>query len=69
MEAQAFNMTRTAAAATTKVFVGEWATQPSSPTPTMAGALGDAAWMCCLERNADVVMMHCYAPLFVNVAT
>ena len=34
----------------------------------MAGALGDAAWMCCLERNADIVMMHCYAPLFVNVS-
>ena len=34
----------------------------------MAGALGDAAWMCCLERNADVVVMHCYAPLLVNVS-
>ena len=34
----------------------------------MAGALGDAAWMCSLERNADVVVMHCYAPLFVNVS-
>jgi alpha-N-arabinofuranosidase len=34
----------------------------------MAGALGDAAWMCCLERNSDIVMMHCYAPLFVNVS-
>jgi alpha-N-arabinofuranosidase len=34
----------------------------------MAGALGDAAWMCCMERNADVVLMHCYAPLFVNVS-
>ena len=51
-----------------KVFVGEWATQPSSPTPTMAGALGDAAWMCCMERNSDIVVMHCYAPLFVNVS-
>jgi alpha-N-arabinofuranosidase len=34
----------------------------------MAGALGDAAWMCCMERNADIVLMHCYAPLFVNVS-
>jgi alpha-N-arabinofuranosidase len=34
----------------------------------MAGALGDAAWMCCLERNADIVLIHCYAPLFVNVS-
>jgi alpha-N-arabinofuranosidase len=50
-----------------KVFVGEWATRVGSPTPNMAGALGDAAWMCCMERNADIVLMHCYAPLFVNV--
>ncbi|HEX7652395.1 MAG TPA: alpha-L-arabinofuranosidase C-terminal domain-containing protein, partial [Verrucomicrobiae bacterium] len=39
-----------------------------SPTPNMAGALGDAAWMCSMERNADIVLMHCYAPLFVNVS-
>jgi alpha-N-arabinofuranosidase len=52
----------------TKIFVGEWATRVGSPTPNMAGALGDAAWMCCLERNADIVLMHCYAPLLVNVS-
>ena len=51
-----------------KVFVGEWATRIGSPTPNMAGALGDAAWMCGLERNADVVLMECFAPLFVNVS-
>ena len=33
----------------------------------MQAALGDAAWMTGLERNADLVMMHCYAPLLVNV--
>src|SRR5262249_30377920 len=33
----------------------------------MAYVLGDAAWLTGLERNADVVMMNCYAPLFVNV--
>ena len=52
----------------TKVFVGEWATRVGSPTPNMAGALGDAAWMCCMERNSDLVLMHSYAPLFVNVS-
>ena len=52
----------------TKVFVGEWATRVGSPTPNMSGALGDAAWMCCLERNSDLVLMHAYAPLFVNVS-
>ena len=52
----------------TKVFVGEWATRVGSPTPNMAAALGDAAWMCCMERNADLVLMHSYAPLLVNVS-
>jgi alpha-N-arabinofuranosidase len=51
-----------------KVFVGEWATRVGSPTPNMAGALGDAGWMCCMERNSDLVVMESYAPLFVNVS-
>ena len=53
----------------TKVFVGEWATNNPrvGDTPMMAFALGDAAWLTGLERNADVVRMNCYAPLFVNV--
>jgi len=53
----------------TKVFVGEWATNNPrvGDTPMMAFALGDAAWLTGLERNADVVLMNCYAPLFVNV--
>ena len=51
-----------------KVFVGEWATRVGAPTPNMAGALGDAAWMCCMERNADLVQMESYAPLLVNVS-
>jgi len=33
----------------------------------MEAAITDAANMAGLERNADLVMMHCYAPLFVNV--
>jgi alpha-N-arabinofuranosidase len=52
----------------TKIFCGEWATRVGSPTPNMAGALGDAAWMTGMERNADIVVMSCYAPLFVNVS-
>ena len=51
-----------------KVFCGEWATRVGSPTPNMAGALGDAAWMTGMERNSDIVLMHCYAPLLVNVS-
>jgi alpha-N-arabinofuranosidase len=53
----------------TKIFLGEWATNNPriGDTPMMAFALGDAAWLTGLERNADVVNMNCYAPLFVNV--
>ncbi len=51
-----------------KIFCGEWATRVGSPTPNMAGALGDAAWMTGMERNSDIVLMSCYAPLFVNVS-
>ncbi len=68
MEGQSFMYDTRDRSKPTKIFVGEWATRVGSPTPNMAGALGDAAWMCCLERNADIVMMHCYAPLFVNVS-
>jgi alpha-N-arabinofuranosidase len=68
MESQSFMYDARDRAAKTKIFVGEWATRVGSPTPNMAGALGDAAWMCGLERNADIVLMHCYAPLFVNVS-
>ena len=50
-----------------KIFVGEWASTEGNPTPTLKAALGDAAWLTGLERNADVVVMECYAPLFVNV--
>ena len=50
-----------------KIFVGEWAATEGSPTPTLKAALGDAAWLTGIERNADIVIMECYAPLFVNV--
>ncbi|MGA8309255.1 MAG: alpha-L-arabinofuranosidase C-terminal domain-containing protein [Terriglobales bacterium] len=50
-----------------KIFVGEWATREGSPTPNFNAALGDAAWMTGMERNSDIIIMSCYAPLFVNV--
>ena len=68
MESQSFMYDQRSRTSPSKIFVGEWATRVGSPTPNMAGALGDAAWMCCMERNADIVLMHCYAPLFVNVS-
>lgn len=63
-----------------QIFVGEWAAHEDArirpwnkaarlqpPTPNMKVALGDAAWMAAMERNADLVVMQCYAPLLVNV--
>lgn len=63
-----------------EIFVGEWASYEDArippwtpaahrmpPTADFQCALGDAAWMAAMERNADLVVMNCYAPLFVNV--
>ena len=68
MELHALDYDKYARTNATKIFVGEWATRVGSPTPNMAGALGDAAWMTGMERNSDVVLLHSYAPLFVNVS-
>jgi alpha-N-arabinofuranosidase len=67
MEAHAHDYDKYARTNHTKIFCGEWATRVGSPTPNMAGALGDAAWMTGMERNSDIVLLSCYAPLFVNV--
>lgn len=48
-----------------KVFLGEYAAQSN----TLQAALAEAAYMTGLERNADVVAMACYAPLFGNSKT
>jgi alpha-L-arabinofuranosidase len=68
MEAHALDYDKYTRANHTKIFCGEWATRVGSPTPNMAGALGDAAWMTGMERNSDIVLISSYAPLFVNVS-
>ena len=68
MMAQSFRYDTYSRTNPTMIFCGEWATRVGSPTPNMSGALGDGAWMTCMERNSDIVVMHCYAPLFVNVS-
>jgi alpha-N-arabinofuranosidase len=63
-----------------EIFVGEWAAHEDGkikpwdaaarqqpPTPSMKAALGDAVFMAAMERNSDLILMQCYAPLFVNV--
>jgi alpha-L-arabinofuranosidase len=54
-----------------KVFMGEYAAQSSAAVSTknrnnLECALSEAAYMTGLERNADVVRMASYAPLFAN---
>ena len=68
MQAHALDYDKYSRTDKTKIFCGEWATRVGSPTPNMAGAIGDAAWMTGMERNSDIVAMSCYAPLFVNVS-
>jgi alpha-N-arabinofuranosidase len=58
-----------------KIFEGEWASQetrgpggrPRPLTPTFQCAVSDAAFLTGLQRNADIVIMSCYAPLFTRV--
>jgi len=50
-----------------KVFVGEYANNNGVGTGNLKGALSEAAYMIGFERNADVVLMASYAPLFYNV--
>ena len=61
-----------------EIFVGEWAAyedvkpwEPPSrglpPTPSLKSALADAAWMAAIQRHSDMIVMQCYAPMFVNV--
>ena len=62
-----------------KIFVGEWGayetpfepwnarSRGEPPTPNMRAAIGDAAFMTQMEKNSDIVVMNCYAPMLVNV--
>jgi alpha-L-arabinofuranosidase len=50
-----------------KVIVGEYAATTGAPTGTLADAIGEAAFLTGLERNADLVVGSSYAPLLVNV--
>ncbi len=62
-----------------KIFVGEWVRlrdairalgqtlHKRAADAEFQAAIGDAAFMAAMERNSDIVVMQCYAPLFVNV--
>ena len=50
-----------------KVLVGEYAATQSTLRGTLAAAIGEAAFLTGLERDADVVIGASYAPLLGNV--
>ena len=50
-----------------KIYVGEYAVTSGSGNGNLRGALAEAAFMTGMERNADVVFMSSYAPLFANI--
>lgn len=50
-----------------KVFAGEFAAHPKNRANNFEGAIAEAAFMTGLERNADLVQMATYAPLFAHV--
>lgn len=50
-----------------KVFAGEYAAHHKSRDNNFISALSEAAFMTGLERNADVVHLATYAPLFAHV--
>ncbi|WP_243349445.1 alpha-L-arabinofuranosidase C-terminal domain-containing protein [Parabacteroides sp. FAFU027] len=50
-----------------KVFAGEYACHPKNKKNDFEGALCESAFMTGFERNADVVKMCTYAPLFAHV--
>lgn len=57
---------------TTKAFSGEYAAHPFSgfnrpDANTLEGALSEAAFLTGIERNADVVVLASYAPLFARI--
>ena len=49
-----------------KVFMGEYAAHDKERRNTWLAALAEAAFMTGLERNADLVAMSSYAPLFAH---
>jgi alpha-L-arabinofuranosidase len=50
-----------------KIYVGEYAVTQGCGNGNLIAALGEAAFMTGMERNADVVKLCSYAPLFANI--
>lgn len=50
----------------TQVYLGEYASHISNRSNCIETALSEALYLCSVERNADVVAMTSYAPLFAK---
>ena len=50
-----------------RIYVGEYAVTVGCGQGNLRAALAEAAFMMGMERNADIVTMASYAPLFVNM--
>jgi alpha-L-arabinofuranosidase len=50
-----------------RILAGEYAALQGTPTGTLAAAVGEAAFITGMERNADLVLGASYAPILVNV--
>ncbi len=50
----------------TKVYLGEYATQDPAHNKKWSAAMGEALYLMHVERNADIVVMTSYAPLFAR---
>lgn len=50
----------------TKVYLGEYASHISGRANCVETALSEALYLCSVERNADIVAMTSYAPLFAK---
>lgn len=49
-----------------KLYLGEYAVRKDAGRGNLRAALAEAAFLTGLERNADIVLMSSYAPLFTN---
>lgn len=50
----------------TKIYLGEWGTSHWGARMTYDGALSEAIYITSLERNADIVRMASFAPMFAK---
>lgn len=51
----------------TQVYLGEYASHIGNRTNCIETALSEALYLCSVERNADIVAMTSYAPLFAKI--